>query len=135
MWSVPRTPQRAYIRFSLLSQQVQRTLEGWVFTTSQTDYVSSQSHRHAIKHNFYGVTQILLEDVDPDSFKSFLHYLYKGRLDQPILQGGPRRYERALELLRVSHKYGHMDLFTESKETLVSLMNFENACEMFEVAE
>ena len=90
--------------------------------------------RHAIKHSFYRVTQIPMEDIDPDSFKSFLHYLYRGRLDQPMLQDGPGRYERALGLLRMSHKYGQMDLFTECQGMLISLMNVENACEMFQVA-
>ena len=89
---------------------------------------------HGIAHIFHRVTQIPMEDVDPDSFKSFLHYLYKGRLDQPMLQDGPGRYGRTLELLRMSHKYGHMDLFTECQGMLISLMNVENACEMFQVA-
>ena len=91
--------------------------------------------RHGTIHIFHRVTQIPMEDVDPRSFKSFLHYLYKGRLDLPMLQDGPGRCGKTVELLRMSHKYGNMDLFTACKETLISLMNVENACEMFQVSE
>ena len=75
-----------------------------------------------------------MEDVDPDSFTSFLHYLYTGRLDKPMLQDGPGRYKRTLDLMRTSHKYDQMDLFTECKGMLMSMVDLENACEIYQVA-
>ena len=83
---------------------------------------------------FYRTTKVSVETVDPDSFYSFLHYLYKGRLDKEALQDGPGRYKRTLEILRTSHEYCQMDLLTECKDMLIPLVNIENAFEMFQVA-
>ena len=87
-----------------------------------------------MNHILYRMTKIPVEDVDPASFKSFLYYLYKGRMDQSVLQDGPDRYKRTLELLKTSRKFGQMDLFTECKDILETLVNVENAWEMFQVA-
>ena len=75
-----------------------------------------------------------MESVDPDTFHSFIHYLYKGRLDEAALQDRPGRSKRILDILRMSHEYGQMDLFTDCEGMLIPLVNIENACEMFQAA-
>lgn len=62
------------------------------------------------------MTKIPMGDVDPDRFRSLLHYVYKGRLDKSVIKDGTRGYKRTPALLRPSHEYGQMDLFTECKD-------------------
>ena len=76
----------------------------------------------------------MADDVDPEGFHSYLYYVYMGRMEGSILEPGPNRLQKVLGLLKTSHRFGQMDLFTECKNVLMKLVDAGNAPEMVRVA-
>ena len=63
-----------------------------------------------------------------------MQYVYMGRMDASILDPGPSRQQNVKNIIRNSHQFGQMDLFTECKDVLMKPFTSENALKITMVA-